>query len=397
MTNAAKPLDQLTEADVQGLVAESIEEGRRVEYKATLPDKSDKDQVEFATDVASLANAAGGRIFYGVEAKDGVPRAVTGITSSTVEGEILRLEQMMRAGIRPHLPGWQFKPIALASGNVVIALEIPRSWARPHAVIPRGTDGVMRFYARGEKGKHPLDIDELRAAFLGSSMVAEQMRVFRRDRLVSIGTGDELPVVLAATAKVVLHVLPESAFELGAAVDLTSAARDTGLLAPSTRVQGTNERWDLDGLVSWEPNEALGSYGYLEAFHTGAVEVVNADLLRVGHDGSRSLYAILVEEEVLAMLDRILRLQTSLSVQPPFVVMLSLLGVKDYTIEVSSPLTRRIERITRNELLLPEVLVEDPTGDLARLMKPVFDRMWNAAGFPGSLGYDEKGVRKPPK
>ena len=85
--------------------------------------------------------------------------------------------------------------------------------------------------------------------------------------------------------------------------------------------------------------------------------------------------------------------QKRLGVEPPFLLMLSALGVSGYTMYVhlgwSDP-----HPIDRDTLLIPEVLVESFESDLTESMKPAFDAIWNASGFKGSPQYDEEGKWK---
>lgn len=47
--------------------------------------------------------------------------------------------------------------------------------------------------------------------------------------------------------------------------------------------------------------------------------------------------------------------------------------------------------IDRDVLLVPEVVVEDFNVASDQVMKPIFDAVWNAAGWPGSHNYDNAG------
>jgi hypothetical protein len=49
-----------------------------------------------------------------------------------------------------------------------------------------------------------------------------------------------------------------------------------------------------------------------------------------------------------------------------------------------------VHPIDRDSLVVPEILVESFDFDAAQIMKPAFDTVWNAAGFPRSMNYDEK-------
>ncbi len=49
--------------------------------------------------------------------------------------------------------------------------------------------------------------------------------------------------------------------------------------------------------------------------------------------------------------------------------------------------------IDRDILLLPEVIIENYDTTPEDVLKPCFDAMWNACGFPRSPNYDDAGKR----
>lgn len=78
--------------------------------------------------------------------------------------------------------------------------------------------------------------------------------------------------------------------------------------------------------------------------------------------------------------------------------MLSLLGVSGYTMSVSREhlVIFGIDEeypIDRNDLILPEVMVETFDVDVAQVLRPAFNAIWNATGWPRCMNYDEEGQR----
>src|SRR6185437_11984325 len=127
-------LEAITEAHLQGLIDNEVREGRRIEYKETVGG-GDEEKREFLRDVSSFANAAGGDLLIGVAETDGVATGLPGIAKASVDGEILRLENIIRDGIEPRIPGVATHAVDLAGGaNAVLVMRIPRSWAGPHMV-----------------------------------------------------------------------------------------------------------------------------------------------------------------------------------------------------------------------------------------------------------------------
>jgi hypothetical protein len=79
--------------------------------------------------------------------------------------------------------------------------------------------------------------------------------------------------------------------------------------------------------------------------------------------------------------------------------MLSLHGLAGYKMAVSQSIYIHVSMedqhlIDRDTLILPEIICENypsDTNDVARVLRPAFDAVWNASGWRTSLGYDEKG------
>jgi len=64
----SKPIDQINKDDIEELVESQRPESNELDYKRALPPK---DQItEFLKDVASMANASGGHLIYGISEKE---------------------------------------------------------------------------------------------------------------------------------------------------------------------------------------------------------------------------------------------------------------------------------------------------------------------------------------
>ena len=53
----------------------------------------------------------------------------------------------------------------------------------------------------------------------------------------------------------------------------------------------------------------------------------------------------------------------------------------------------RSNPIDRNDLVIPELMLEELNDDPAKVMKPIFDAVWNASGWPRCMNYDNDGNR----
>lgn len=228
-----RPLNDIAEADIEQLKAAGIQEGKFVEFKKDLPGAKDEDKREFLADVSSFANTDGGEIIYGVEEDQGVITNIIGVTCADFDAEKLRLENLVRDGIAPRI-AIGLGIVACQAGKLLV-VRIEKSWIGPHRVVFRGHD---KFYARTSAGKFPLDVSQLRTAFLQSATLSEEINGFRLDRLIDV-SNDRAQVSLIQTATLMLHVVPFGAFSGDNHFDVTVFVRNPSLHA-AWNAQGWN-------------------------------------------------------------------------------------------------------------------------------------------------------------
>ncbi len=406
-----KPLTELEEADLQSLVDNGVRESREIEYKEALTIHVEEQKQEFLNDVSSFANAIGGYLFYGIrENKDdaGRPLEVCGLKGENPGKRIGDMENIIRTGLEPRLLGVSMQPVTLPSheGRTVIVLSIPKSFAAPHMVRSSG-----RFYSRNSTGKFALDVAQIRAAFELAGTVAERIRLFRIERLSRISIGEETPALLnEQEPKIVLHMIPLNAFSTSISLNLNPLNNSLiweKLEPPSYYDSGlsVNIRFNLDGFVrsTRAGYTSSSTVGYTQVFRNGIIEAVDMSLLGINalsvaqfHSNidPKSFYGERYERKLLEAVKRFVGLLKFLDVETPFFIMVSFLGVKGYKIAFQKSAHHIIEytnEIDRNSLIIPEVMVEDFDVNLAEVMRPIFDTIWNAAGYTNSPNYDEEG------
>jgi hypothetical protein len=393
MSLSHKRIEDLGEGDLQSLVSAGVPEGRLVEYKLTLPGGGDGDKKEFLADVSSFANASGGDIVYGIREEQGTAAELVGLPASDWDADCLRLEEIIRNGIEPRIPNLVIRVIALETLRAAIVIRIGRSFARPHMVSFKGTS---RFYSRTAAGKYQLDVAELRAAFLLSDSFAERARNFRAERLGSIVAG-ETPVKLQDPPIAVLHLVPASAFDPGSRLDISSLVGRTEHLRPVIAYGGFfAPRYNFDGLFSHASTEGEAS-SYVQLFHNGIVEAVLADVKETDGNNRKLLPTNWLEKHLIEILPIYLGAQRAVGVEPPVFLMLSLLGVSGYYMGIDRHRLHRHDQspIDRDALLVPEIVLESFEHKSSRALRPAFDAIWNAAGWPRSMSYDEEGAWRP--
>ncbi|MBN2207860.1 MAG: ATP-binding protein [Candidatus Coatesbacteria bacterium] len=388
-----KPLEDINENDLQYYVDSKVVERRTLEYKEALPGKNDEGKKEFLADVSSFANAAGGHIIYGITQDDnGEPKELSGLGEINVDDARLHLENLMRDCLAPRIPRVGIQPVALTTGSVAMVIRIGTSWALPHVV---SWHKHWRFYSRNSAGKYPLDVQELRSLFALSETRAEWIRNFRAERLARI-LGPEPPVALPEGAKLVLHLVPLSAPDPAASYDVTLAHKGRSKLGPIGSGDWRH-RYNFDGCLLFDrPYQGPYSESYLQFLRNGILEGVTTRGLHLASADGTPVPLFTFENRLLERLPGYLEFMKEVCVELPIAVMISLLGVRGHDVYVdrredTRSLSEESRRIERNDLIIPETLVESWDTGAETILRPSLDAVWNACGFSRCLLYDKDG------
>ena len=221
---------------------------------------------------------------------------------------------------------------------------------------------------------------------------ADELEEYRLERIRLIKEGLQ-PIALEAGAKVVLHVVPADAFE-NANFDLTLVEDQQANDLKPMAVGGWGPvRFNFDGpMMVTEGKE--GAESYVQVFHNGIVEAVSASYLR-RWDNKKLFPGPGLERMLMEALSDYAKFQSSIGVTPPLFVMLSLLGLKGYRLIANESYGFAYGReIDRDDLLVPAVEQSSFDTEIGQMLRPVFNRVWNAAGYRKSWSYDDSGIRK---
>ena len=388
-----KNVNEITEGDLQELIDNSVSEKKTLEYKQSLPDNLDADRKEFLADVSSFSNASGGDLIYGIsEDRDkGIPKKLEGLTVENADQVIARLENMIRDGIKPRISGIVIQPIKVLKSKVALLIRIPRSWNSPHRVTFKGHD---KFYTRSTNGKYPMDVTELKIAFNLSETITEGIRRFREDRISRI-FANETPVPFYDNAKIVLHLIPIISFNPAQRYELNKITSYPEKLPPINH-NGFTNRHNLDGFLTYSRDEEEKTYSYVQLFNNGIIEAVEGKYLDPHrYDGRLLIYGTAYENKLIESLSIYLSALKELNIELPIFIFLTFVGVRGYFMFVGEKRfnVQGNSGIDRDILLLPEVIIENYDTAPEEVLKPCFDALWNACGFPKSPNYDDAGKR----
>ncbi len=391
-----KSLDQMDKAYIESLIADKVVEAKHLDYKETLPGDADREKNRFVEDVCSFASAAGGDIFFGIRdkrdaggQKTGAPEYV-GLKGLNLDQEKLRLEHIILNKVEPRISGIQFRLIEGFENGPILIMRIPRSYNAPHVTKHDG-----RFRSRANSGNYVMDVQEIRNAFIASETLPERIRQFRADRLSKIVAG-EIPVPLSEGGKLVLHLIPFSAFRATSACDISQI--EGQLRSKLALINGYADTWryNVDGLVTIGlSSDSRNATAYTQVFRNGNIEAVDSTLLQ--QEGDRHIIpSVAYEYQLLDRIEKYVSVLDELGVESPILIMLTLLRVLGYELATAPRFqVGRPTLIDRDTIVVPEVMLENLRPDIRRAMKPAFDVVWNACGYANSMNYDDDGNWKP--
>lgn len=387
-----KPIHEITENDLQNLIGKP--EDNNLEFKKILPNPQ-TGKTEFLVDVSAFANAGGGHIIYGMDEEDLKAAELCGLGAINVEKEVQRLQNWTNEGIEPRIPGLRIRPIDLSGKAVTaIVIHIPHSFAAPHQI-----KDTRRFHSRYSIGKDGMNVAELRAAFNLSENLENRIKTFRKERADILSSDDaeeEIPVILIPGIRLVMHIIPLSFLDIGQIIDLSTFQFTSNPAQWIMEHHMNYGRFNLEGFVRPDGIEnkdgSTQLRGYTQVYRNGVIEAVDTV-----YEKDQLLYLPSIEGASLRLFKRSLAIEENLGVVTPLVLMLTLLGVKNCRFEIPDHFTGGTQSslpMSKNKLLIPDIVIEDYEQPHRDLMKYVFDMLWNAGGWERSFSYDENGAWK---
>lgn len=373
-----KPIDQVTVQDLRQLEQFGTMENRRLEFKRQLPENLKGDgKWKFFKAITAFANTDGGTILYGVDETPERTAKVVGFPCTDPDGLKNTLTTLIERYVEPKLYGYQIEMIQLENGLYVLGIDVPKSWNAPHAV--RINDGTYRFHVRKNTSNVTLDALDIRELILANMALQDKIRGFLEARLVALATG-ETPAPLHQEAKIILHLIPVSAFQKGNQIDISTMLENRGYLHPLGN-PGCSHRINLEGLLGYYEGRRGGSY--IQVYRNGIIESVETS--SVNREYEQGLYVIPCEDMVrqyIQSLRSYLHFYQKTDIHGPIYGFFTLQGVKEVHLPAPENFFERIgPAFGRDTLRLPEMVIEDLDTPVEELLKVPMDALWNAGGF----------------
>lgn len=132
-----------------------------------------------------------------------------------------------------------------------------------------------------QRGKIPLNVGEIRSAFLAASAFGDNLRRFRSERIARAIEID-LPLSLGDGAKILLHLVPLSALDPTAVRDVVTGSRDTHLrMEPMSGPGNWSRRYNFEGLMTFPS----GIASFVQLLRSGVIEAAEGDFFKWTQDG----------------------------------------------------------------------------------------------------------------
>ena len=379
-----KRLEEITITDLNALITEGRAEDRTIEYKLKLPSSAKSERVPWLLKpICSFANTDGGDLIFGVREKRGVPDVLEGVAVDNIDQVKLGLEHAIQNGIETQIRGVHIRDIKLDNGKYILVVRVPKSWIAPHRV-----KGNARFYARNSAGTYELDIPQIRQAFLLSDTLNQRIAEFRASRIANI-VGDGAPVRLQEGLRIILHLVPITAFASYQQLAVQDYSDLYKSLLPATGDKFADFHLNFDGLVVYSGKGKNVSLAYIQLFRSGIIEFVR--VYEAG-DGEKYLPGWRYEDELLKNYNTGIDMLRKVRIDPPLIVFLTLANAKEYRLTLG-----RMEHFLRDDpvpfdrdvMLIPDLQVESFDQRDIDVLRPMFDIVWNAGGYERSLNFDE--------
>ena len=181
MSIFGKPLEQVTQSDLQIIIDKNIPENANLEYKRESYKDNDGGKKEFLKDVSAFANAMGGVLLIGIEERQDRPTKIVGIEHAREEAGAAR--QLCNACIQERIQGLKVESIKIGKDRSVLAIEVPPSIRQPHMV----TLGRHRsFWKRQGNQNVPMNMDDIRYAIIRGHEGMEKSKLILNNAIENI-------------------------------------------------------------------------------------------------------------------------------------------------------------------------------------------------------------------
>lgn len=202
-----RALREIGEPDLRRLVDTGLGEHLQLEYKSALYDENDRGSRELLLDIAMFANTSGGVLLIGIAERRDLggqptglpdPAAELGIDLANPDAVLGAYDARVTAAIEERLP-LEMAAIPVEGGRRVLAIRVPDSVRKPHAVTYQGH---IYFPGRRERQRYALSVREIKELTMRTASHLEQSKQTLRQAFAEAFIAGDQPYVIAGVAPV---------------------------------------------------------------------------------------------------------------------------------------------------------------------------------------------------
>lgn len=387
-----KKIEDITKEDLIELINNQVPENRTLEYKSALTIGQDKEKKEFLADVSSFANCIGGDLIIGIEEDENekTPINICGISYTNQDELFRQIESIIRDSFSPRILNVQLQIVPVEEKNVLI-IRIPQSIIAPHRIEFKEWS---RFYTRNNKGKYPMDVNELRLAFNSGIDLSQRIESYKTNRYFDIISNkynrleNNKPIF-------VVHYIPLSA--------LNNSISKFSIKDIKQAIQNSNS--SAFGNTSFPQITIDGAYiphssyedSYAKFINNGIIEKASTKFFEANFTITsispsitlNNIYIGDIYSKLINDFNEIKGFYNSLGINTPLMISCAFLNASNYTIPSTRSFHHILGQIDKDILCIDDLYVENIAEQNEIVLKPIFDSIYNACGYEKSPYFDE--------
>jgi Putative DNA-binding domain len=382
-----RPLREITEQDIRALVNAGMAEHLHLEYKGSQYENSDNGRREFLQDICMFANADGGVLLIGVpegrsedNSSSGIPdaNAELGVTSVNPEADLLAYDARIVDCVEGRLTV-ESHAIPLQSGRFVLAFRVRSSIRKPHCVVRQQR---KYFPSRRERHRYEMDLREIKEQTMRAASQLERAEELMRRELE--GEVAEWPQLFVAQVP---------AFYQDFLVDITreEIVRQIEAFDPTGRGQFQHPNYTFVGLQRYDRETSTEVTVRRNGMLTVKAKIPGHE---IGNQWQFQIVALDLLMHEFAV--KVGQFYVAAELDSP-----AILGVGILTrMSLFGQWGRGDGRVPVNgeqHFIFPFLQINDPTGDVDSIIRPICDHVHQMFGRTRSSCFDDNGRWRDPR